>query len=61
MRRNADGSIYTWLVRDKASGQEVRVDDRTFNPELHTALDAGTEAEAIAPVEPKKSKRKKDE
>jgi hypothetical protein len=38
MRKNENGTIFTWLVTDRASGEQMRVDDRTFNPELHAPV-----------------------
>ncbi len=35
MRRNDNGSIYTWTVRHKDTGEDVLVDDRTFDAEVH--------------------------
>jgi len=40
--------IPTYTVRDKATGKPVVVDDRTFNPALHEALDAAPAAAEAA-------------
>ncbi len=34
-RRNSDGSLFTWSVFVKDTGEAIRVDDRTFNAEWH--------------------------
>ena len=46
-RRNSDGSLFTWSVFVKDTGEAIRVDDRTYNPEWH---DGGSAVDVMPPV-----------
>lgn len=61
MRKNEDGTIHTWLATDRASGESVRVDDRTFDPALHEDVDAGAVAsdELVTTKSPKAKGKKR--
>lgn len=54
MRKNDDGSLFTWQVRGIASGELVTVDDRTFDPAHHVDEDGqalpAAETTTAAPI-----------
>lgn len=63
LRRNPDGTVYTWLMVDRATGQSVLVDDRTFDPAFHAQPPGpgdGADADAVevVAVPPTRRRRK---
>lgn len=48
IRKNADGSVFTWPAHCKVSGVDVVVDDQTFDPEKHESIAPEDEKSARA-------------
>lgn len=67
MRRNPDGSLFTWYATRRVSGEQVLVDDRIFDPAIYESAEEAAGAderpEADDPTEstdtPKGRKRTK--